>query len=374
MKANKDSSMSKTASERLDINKEEVMDLWVDRALKEIKAAKHQEDLALRNSLPVYLEHLVDALSTTINRTRARRIADKEEGTRIGKKHGKERASSFNYSMDQVISEYHIMRQVICDVLEREVPLTPVEREVIVCSVEQAVNDAATQYSDTLKDIQEQLTKSLAHDFLTPLSAARLNLQFVLRKPDDVENIISKTSRAIVSLDRIEKMIQDLLDVSRMKAGAHLHLPFKSCDLNWIVKDVAGELNVTHTNKIIIKSHGPCVGHWNEDGLRRVVDNLVSNAVKYGKSNSVVTVTLTQNENIVTLSVHNEGEPISPNEIGILFEQFRRARTSEEKRGWGLGLSVVKGMVDAHHGEVQATSSKEEGTTFTIRLPKSRSH
>ena len=256
--------MTKTASERLEKSKEEVMDLWVARALKEVKAAKHLEDLALRNSLPKYIEHLVDALSTTIDRTEARRLADKDASTKTGKKHGMERASSFNYSMDQVISEYHIMRQVVCEVLEREATLTPIEREVIVGSVEQAVNDAATQYSNTLNDIQEQLTKSLAHDFLTPLSAARLNLQFVLRKPDDVENIISKTSRAIVSLDRIEKMIQDLLDVSRMKAGAHLRLPFKNCDLNWIVKDVAGEFNVTYNNKIIIKSPGPCVGHWNE--------------------------------------------------------------------------------------------------------------
>src|SRR5690606_32735949 len=108
--------------------------------------------------VPEYLEQLSDALSTIIDRTDARKRADRIDSERVGRKHGRERAGSLNYSMQQLIFEYHILRQVICDVMEEEVPLTPVEREIIVASIEQAVNDAATQFSETLRDIQEKLT------------------------------------------------------------------------------------------------------------------------------------------------------------------------------------------------------------------------
>jgi signal transduction histidine kinase len=68
--------------------------------------------------------------------------------------------------------------------------------------------------------------------------------------------------------------------------------------------------------------------------------------------------------------VHNEGTPIPAEEVPILFQQFRRARSAEEKTGWGLGLTVVKGMTDAHHGKIEVTSEAGKGTTFTVKLPK----
>jgi signal transduction histidine kinase len=363
--------MSNSTALRLIRLRDAIMDKWVERALGEVGAAQHLEDLALRDSLPEYLEHMADALSTTIKRTEVRRLFDKKEGTRIGKKHGKERAISFNYSMDQVIYEYHILRQVICDLMEEEAPLNDVEREIIVCSVEQAVNDAATQYSETLRDIQEQLTQTLAHDLRNPLQVAKLNLQLMLRRPDDVENVMNKTSRASVSLDRLDKMIMDLLDASRMKAGLKLHLELqKDCDLNWVIREVAADLNISFDNKILVKSKEPCLGNWNEGGLRRLVENLASNAIKYGEPGTPVTLSLSESSGMAVLSVHNEGEPIPQDEIPILFQQFRRARGAERKLGWGLGLVVVKGMADAHHGTVEVISAKGAGTTFLVKLPK----
>ncbi|MFP5386198.1 MAG: ATP-binding protein [Bacteriovoracia bacterium] len=362
--------MTKAASIRLRRDKDKILDLWVKRALKEVPAANHLEDLSLRDSLPEYLDQLADALSTTIDRTDARVASDKLDRTRVGKKHGMERARSLNYSMDQLIFEYHILRRVVCDVLESEMELKSEEREIIVSSVEQAVNDAATQFSDSLKDIQDQLTRTLAHDFRTPLSVAKLNLQIIMRRPDDVENILSKASRASVNLDRLDRMIQDLLDASRMKTGTNLNLEFQDCDLNWIVKEVLGDLNINHNNDLIIKSTGPCIGKWNESGLRRIVENLVTNAIKYGNAESPITIGVNQTEETAILSVHNIGQPIPPDDISILFQQFRRSRLTEKKPGWGLGLTVVKGMTEAHKGEIEVTSTKEEGTTFKITIPR----
>lgn len=347
------------------------MDIWALRALQEVSAAGHQENLALRNSLPEYLSQLEKALSTTIDRTHARKLFDKEEGTRVGKKHGRERAGSRNYTMDQLIFEYHLLRRVVFDVLEEEVLLTDVEREVIVCSVEQQVNDAATEYSDTLKGIQEQLTNTLAHDFRTPLSVAKMNFELMMREPEASHNILHRAAKGIASLNRLDKLIQDLLDSSRMKSGMKLVLDFQeSCDLSWIIKEVVSDLGSTHANKFIFQAPEPCTGRWSDVGLRRVLENLLTNAVKYGEPGGPITIGLSQEKDEVTFSVHNRGEPIPEDEKGILFQQYRRLRGTEDQVGWGLGLTIVKGLIDAHQGRVRVESESGKGTVFSVTIPR----
>lgn len=362
--------MTISTSEKLRQKIDQIMHLWEKRALKEVSAAQLQETLALRNSLPDYLQKLADELSTTIDRTDARNKADKMERARIGKKHGTERASSENYTLDQLIFEYHILRQVICDVLEEDAVLTPVEREVIVCSVEQAVNDAATQFTDTLRGIQEQLTYTLIHDLRSPITASKIGAQMILRKPDDASNCLNKAGKIIVNMDRLDHMIRDLLDASRVRSGQKLALEFNECDLDWIIRDVIDESNFVHEGRVRINSDGKCLGQWSENGLRRVTENLISNAIKYGSENEPIIVSLKQDDKTATVSVHNEGNEISADEKAILFQQFRRTRTSKNKSGWGIGLTVVKGMVDAHKGTIDVFSEKGKGTTFTFTIPK----
>ena len=115
--------MSNQASDRLQQNVEKIMGMWEKRARDEVDASMHQDSLVLQNSLPLYLNQLVDELSNRIDRTPARITADEVESTRIGKQHGHERAGYADYSMSQLIFEYHILRQVIFQVLEEEAPL-----------------------------------------------------------------------------------------------------------------------------------------------------------------------------------------------------------------------------------------------------------
>lgn len=347
------------------------MDIWVERTLEEVRAANLQETLALKNSLPIYLSQLVDALSNSIDRTTARKKADLKDSTRIGKKHGRERATAHAYTMDQMILEYHILRQVICDVMEEEELLTPIEREVIVCSVEQAVNDAATQFSDTTRDFQDHLSHTLAHDLRNPLTTVKATAQLMkllLTDPDHIKNI----SRIIKAADRIDDMIQELLDESRIKASDREDIEFKDCDLDWLVRDIAEEQNISHKGRFQVQSSGKCVGKWNENYLRRLTENLTTNAIKYGDDKKSVTLTVTQDSTEAVLKVHNFGNPIPENQHANLFTKFKRLSSSETKIGWGIGLAVVKGMVDAHNGTIQVESSQSTGTTFIIKLPKHR--
>lgn len=366
--------MRVATAELLNKNKEEIMNLWFDRTMKEIKASSFQKNLALRNSLPDFLSHLASTLSQTIDRSDARKKADKEKSSALGKKHGKERARSIHYTIDQLIFEYHILRQVIFDVIEKVTPLDPVDREVIISSIEQAVNDAATEFSDTLRDIQEKLSHTLAHDLRGPLTTIKTSAQLILRRPDDVDGNIAKSGRICNSVDRLDKMIRDLLDASRLRAGEELLFEFEECDLDWIIRQVGDEVNFTSNDKVVIQSRGQCLGNWNPDALRRIVENLISNAIKYGSEKTKISVTLEQDDKSARLTVHNEGKPIPEEEMVILFQQYKRLRSQESlKTGWGIGLTVVEGLVDAHHGSIKVDSAEGKGTSFIISLPKNPS-
>jgi signal transduction histidine kinase len=182
----------------------------------------HHDSLVLQNSLPQYLNQLVDELSTKIERTPARIEADKLESTRVGKEHGRERAGYADYSMTQLIFEYHILRQVIFQVLEEEAPLEVKERDIIIDSIEQAVNDAATQFSKTLRDIQELFIVTLTHDLRGPINVVKMGTQLILRRLERGDTHVDVAARMISSIDRLDSMIQNLLDASRLRAGQGL--------------------------------------------------------------------------------------------------------------------------------------------------------
>ena len=360
--------MPNQASLCLQKNKVKIMVLWEARAKKEVAAALEKKSLALQDSLPEYLLQLVDALSTTIDRTELRIQFDLQESERIGRKHGRERASSQDYTMDQMIFEYHILRQVIFDVIEEELVIAPVEREIIICSIEQAVNNAATQFSATLRDIQQHLTHTLAHDIRNPMTSARLGAEMIMRKPNLIEN--SKTAARIVStMERVDLMIRDLLDASRLQVGETLPLQFEEFDLTSVTRQIATEFNYSCNDRISVKAEGTASGFWSKSGLSRVIENLTGNAIKYGSQDTPITITIKKSAAALKLSVHNMGPAIPYEEQSVLFQQYRRSKSTESKTGWGLGLSIVKGITEAHYGNVRIESSEGAGTNFLVELP-----
>jgi signal transduction histidine kinase len=110
---------------------------------------------------------------------------------------------------------------------------------------------------------------------------------------------------------------------------------------------------------------------WSPDELRRSLWNLVTNALKYGAPATTVTIAIRRVDDSAVISVHNEGEPIPAEEQPLLFEPFGRARRAEagRVRGWGLGLTLVRGCVEAHGGRLELSSTAEGGTTFAMWLP-----
>jgi signal transduction histidine kinase len=362
--------MSNAASDRLKQNAERIMQMWEERARNEVSASMHHDSLVLQNSLPKYLNQLVDQLSTKIERTPARIEADKVESIRIGKQHGRERAGYADYSMTQLIFEYHILRQVIFQVLEEEASLGVRERDIIIDSIEQAVNDAATQFSQTLRDIQELFMVTLTHDLRGPVNVVKMGTQLILRRLERGDTHVDVAVRIISAINRMDSMIQNLLDASRLRAGQSLKIEFEECDLDRLVRDVVEDLSFTYGERFVVVSDSNIRSYCSRKEIRRVIENLAINAVKYGTPSTPITLTLQQTETQINLTIHNEGNPIAPDAQSILFQQFRRTTSAEEQTGWGLGLFLVKSITEAHQGTIEVESEEGKGTSFIVKLPK----
>jgi signal transduction histidine kinase len=242
-------------------------------------------------------------------------------------------------------------------------------RAIIISSIEQAVNDAATQFSQTLSEIQELFMVTLTHDLKNPLNVVRMGTHLVLRRFERGDAHFDVTAKMIRALDRLDVMIQNLLDASRLRAGQSLNLTFEPCDLEQLVREVVEDLNFAYEDRFVLVSEGAVEARCSRKEIRRVIESIATNAVKYGAPDRPITLTLQHTATAISITIHNEGQPISPEAQSILFQQFRRTTTDEEQKGWGLGLFLAKSLTEAHHGTIEVESAAGKGTSFIITLP-----
>jgi signal transduction histidine kinase len=173
------------------------------------------------------------------------------------------------------------------------------------------------------------------------------------------------------SISRSDRMIHDLLDAHRIRAGKRLPLEIVSYRMNDLVGEVVEEMKSLHGDRFVIRTEPNVKGFWSWDGMRRVLENLLSNAVKYSEPVSPITISVKVASGLkMMLSVHNSGPALSPEEQARIFRPFERGKSAERsgKTGWGIGLTLVQGIIHAHGGAVSVESTSS-GTTFLVENP-----
>jgi PAS domain S-box-containing protein len=221
------------------------------------------------------------------------------------------------------------------------------------------------------RELIEKFVATLTHDLRTPLTSAKLSAQLILKKSHESEFVQKHAQRIVESITRTDQMIQDLLDSNRIRAGETLPLNLEECDFVELVKDVIAEATFANVNAIKYIGPPSLVGFWDIMSVRRLMDNLINNALKYGDPKKEIEVIVKDSKNELEFSVHNFGNPIAPEDLESLFTIHQRthAAMSGNQKGWGIGLTVVQGVAEAHGGHVTVKSSLREGTTFTALLP-----
>jgi signal transduction histidine kinase len=222
------------------------------------------------------------------------------------------------------------------------------------------------------RNLREKFISMLSHDLRNPLTAIRASAQVILRRAHQPDAIETMATRIITAVDRSDRMIQDLLDSNLIRAGETLPVQFAPTRIDQIIRDAVTELTTIHGARFNLELPENVSGIWSAGELRRAIENLLNNAIKYGTSDRPVSVLLEEDSGIVRVRVHNWGNPISAEDQNRLFQQYTRLSTAESggKKGWGLGLTLVRGVAEAHRGRVWLESSPENGTTFILEIPK----
>jgi signal transduction histidine kinase len=145
-----------------------------------------------------------------------------------------------------------------------------------------------------------------------------------------------------------------------------LKLHLAHFDIMEVVEEVCADLPIVG-QPVLIKGKA-LTGCWCRVSMKRVLENLASNALKYGDHLHPVTVRVSRVDDRMLLSVHNEGKPIPKPDIPRLFHTFQRIEDVDVK-GWGLGLPFVQNAIESHGGSVVVDSAEGRGTTFTLTVP-----
>ncbi|MBC7714725.1 MAG: PAS domain S-box protein [Rhizobacter sp.] len=222
------------------------------------------------------------------------------------------------------------------------------------------------------QETSERFVTSLTHDMRTPLTIIRMSTQLIEKHLDDREAIHKLTETIFKNISRTDDMINDLLNATKIRAGHKIAVKMELCDACEIAGKTAEELSEIHGPRFILTSEAHGTGVWSSAGIKRIIENLCNNAIKYGDASSPINIKINVDESSLKIEVHNWGEIINPNDTQNLFEYLQRTASaqSSDKTGWGIGLTIVKGMAESHGGYVSVSSTKEAGTTFTVILPK----
>jgi heavy metal sensor kinase len=212
---------------------------------------------------------------------------------------------------------------------------------------------------------------NVAHDLRTPMMRLRGISESALQGPQDPASLRSALADCLEESDRVVTMLNTLMDISEAETGT-MRLALEDVNLAEIARttialyeDAAEDKGIRLTADAL----DDVVAAADRNRLRQVVANLVDNAIKYTPAGGDVDISVGRRNGYAVIRVRDTGTGIEPEELSRIWERLYRSDKSRSERGLGLGLSLVKAIVEAHGGRVSATSAVGKGTAFEVTLP-----
>ena len=362
--------------------KEELIDQWRQRVLSDpaVPEANRPSDPDLRDHMPA----LLDAVLCDLEGPGAGEATGRAIGSSaIAREHARHRSAE-GYSLTEALRELSHFRSAILDLCiagggTLEDGATKLLRAAIDEStvtggdeMERAAIDALRQQAG----FRERFIGILGHDLRTPIQAILLGAGALIELDETTAHQGGVLRRITACAQRMTRMITDLLDVTRVRLGGGLPVHRRPSDLRHVAQEALDELALAYPKRTLERTlDGDLRGVWDADRLAQVLSNLVVNALEYSPPETRVRVSLRAAGPSVVLVVHNHGPAILPEVASHLFDPFVQGSSTERVHrdgdGLGLGLFIAKQIVEMHGGSIDVTSTPDEGTTFTVHLPRS---
>ena len=233
---------------------------------------------------------------------------------------------------------------------------------------------AALAEKARLQEFQERFLAILGHDLRNPLASIDMGVG-VLRGQIKDPAAINVLGRMQSSSNRMSRMIEQILDLTRSRLAGGLEVQLRVMDLRSTLAKIVDELRTAHPTRSLQLDVPALDILGDSDRMEQVFSNLIGNAISYGEASTPVVIRALVEKDMVNVAIHNEGDPIPEDMQAKIFDPFRRgereSRTSKTA-GLGLGLYISWEIVRGHGGSIEIDSSAERGTTFRVKLPISQ--
>jgi heavy metal sensor kinase len=221
-----------------------------------------------------------------------------------------------------------------------------------------------------------QFTSDASHELKTPLTILRGELELALRTPKKPEQYQLVLASALEETERLSNVVETLLELSKADAG-QVKMTFQEQNISKLITDISEDADIlAEQKKIRVEKKIPntVIACFDSARMHQAVLNIVDNAIKYTNEFGKISIELSEEEKYAVLKVTDTGTGVPKNFLPYLFDRFYRVdrARSQETRGAGLGLSIVKWIIDAHQGIIDVKSQLYYGTAFTIKIPKKR--
>lgn len=362
-------------SEFIEQNHEKILEEWVGFARTVHPWSEDATDKDLR-------DHAKELLTAVVNDMRSpqsgREQSEKSKGRaedsalgEIGEQHASDRLKS-GFRLAQLFAEYRALR---ASVLRLWAAHGDKDGEVTRFNeaIDETLAKGATSYAAELDETREQFLAILGHDLRNPLGAILMGAATLTKSQQLDEKHARAAQRIVSSAGRMQRMINDLLDLTRTRLGGGIPITRTRTDLMLVCEQVIDELQLVYPDRELrLEERGPLIGVWDGDRLTQVISNIVANALQYGDADSPVSIVAQANDDEAVVRVHNRGPTIPEDAIEKIFEPMVRQPTTGARNegGLGLGLYVAREVATAHGGSIDVTSTDDDGTAFTVRLPR----
>ncbi|HSI42852.1 MAG TPA: HAMP domain-containing sensor histidine kinase [Methylotenera sp.] len=355
--------LSPTSQRMLEL-REAVLDEFITNIQTGIPKTKKLLYPILINTLPAFYDQIAEAVTDDYPGINAL------DSTSIPAEHGGERARLTDYDHQTLITEYQIFRRTVFEVLHKNaVPLNHHEIMVINAFFDMGIREAINAFSMVHSALREQFMAALTHDLRDPLSTAKLVVELIMMIDDPIK-MKGYAAKINDHLSRMNGMILQLLNSMMFENNQSQPLNLINFDMMDLAQEVQLEASSMHGQRFQLDGD-PVNGWWDRELMKRAIENMIGNAVKYGDQSKPIIIKTIEIHERLLLTVHNEGRPIPLEEQESIFQIFKRAHSAKEgkQRGWGIGLSFVRGVAESHGGSVGVESTIERGTTFLIDVP-----
>lgn len=358
------------AAEILREKNAEIMEIWKIEVMQKVSASRQADAIALHDHLPNIINDIADIMA------RYDQIVDINSDQKFNKilknsvRHGRHRSSTTHYTVEQVVHEYIIFHRTLSDFLKSHNGYNEKVSDILKYVIETCILKSVGSFSRSIQNMQEKLIGTLAHDIRNPLSVIGLSLEMIQDEED--KQWRDETLRAARrNLKKALGLIEGLMDGITVKAGEGMMLHFENVDVLHDIKWVHTESKEVYASEIILNCEKDSInGVFDSTAIRRLLENLISNAVKYGSSRKPITINVADDKSEVTISVHNHGNPISQEQQTHIFKFLEKDKTGSAPRSWGMGLTLAQIVTEAHGGHIKLESSKDQGTCFTVTILK----